>query len=183
MVEDAAQERHADPARWPDRPVPERQRLLPRLRRERRGGRLHDPDPRQRCPGLARPLVRRRPYERRGVHGRARSGHDGLQHGLVPERQRHAEAEVRAAAGARRSGPVGLGRSGARAARTRSAAPGAPAAPGATSSAAPAPATSSQRRRDAGLARHRARSPWRSGWSVSGCWRSVAVADGASDAP
>ena len=47
--------------------------LLPRLRRERLGGRLHDPDLRPRRRSSADPLVRRRADRRRGVQGRARA--------------------------------------------------------------------------------------------------------------
>ena len=144
---------HADPARRADRPVPQRQRLLPRLRGERRRGRLHDPDLRQRRPRLAGPLVRRRPDRRRGVQRRARARHDGLQRGLVQERQRHAEAEVRTAAGARRSGPVGLDGSCARW-HGRVGRTGRPGGAGRDGLVGPGPGTGrpGERRRHAGLA-------------------------------
>ena len=50
--------RHAHPARRPDRPVPERPGLLPRLLGERRRGGLHDQDLWQGCARHADPLVR-----------------------------------------------------------------------------------------------------------------------------
>ena len=56
--------------------------------------------------------VRGRPHRQRSVHGRARARHDRVQHRLVQERQRDAQDEVRSAAGAGRSGAVGLVRGG-----------------------------------------------------------------------
>ncbi len=86
-VDGCGQVGHAHPARRADRPVPERPGLLPRLLGERRSGRLHGPDIRQRRARQADPVVRRGPDRRRGVHGGPRPRHDGVRRGLVQGRQ------------------------------------------------------------------------------------------------
>ena len=109
LVADAVGVGHPDPARRPGRPVPdERGRVLPGLCRERLGGRLHDPDLRQRRAGGGHPLVQGRADGRRGVpegtgrrHGRVR--------GRLAGRDRGEGAHpLRAAAGAGRADPVRL---------------------------------------------------------------------------